>query len=171
MIKKKDLTNEDEYIADLSRRAGEGEISSVLSDSQALSVAELSLGFETWIDIFPQLNLHGVAQKVFSNVEYKGNQEGVEIFNLDRCQGAIYNDDLLVKFKAALRDFFGYEMRVQVLVSDIETETPAGYKKRIADEATALRVASYESDSNVQTLLKKFSGFVVKDSIIKIKDE
>lgn len=143
----------------------------MLSDLQAVGITELFLGVETWIEIFPQLNLHGVAQQVFANVEYRGNQEGVEIFCLDRGQSAIYNEDLLVKFETALRDFFGYEMHVQVLVSDLEYETPAGYKKRITDEANDVFIASYESDSNVQSLLKKFSGFVVKDSIIKIKDK
>jgi hypothetical protein len=129
------------------------------------------LGVETWIDIFPQLNLRGVTQNVFANMEYRGIQDGIEMFCLDQSQSAIYNEDLLSKFAAALTEFFGYEMHVQVLVSDIRSETPAGYKKRIADEANALRIASYESDRNVQSLLKKFSGFVVKDSIIKIKDE
>lgn len=117
------------------------------------------------------MNLRGVTQKVFANMEYRGIQDGIEMFCLDQSQSAIYNEDLLSKFAAALTEFFGYEMHVQVLVSDIRSETPAGYKKRIADEANALRIASYESDRNVQSLLKKFSGFVVKDSIIKIKDE
>tara|TARA_B100001059_G_scaffold172276_1_gene172447 strand:- start:619 stop:1059 length:441 start_codon:yes stop_codon:yes gene_type:complete len=145
-------------------------VSLIPSDSQVPSITELPLGLDTWIDIFHQLNLNGVAQRVFANVEYRRNQDGVEIFCLDRSQSAIYNEDLLVKFEAALREFFGYKMNVQVFVSDIESETPAGYKKRLLDEANALRVTSYESDSNVQSLLKKFSGFVVKDSIIKTKD-
>lgn len=140
------------------------------SDLQVSDITKLSLGPETWIAIFHQLNLNGVAQRVFANVEYRRNQDGVEIFCLDRSQSAIYNEDLLVKFEAALNEFFGYEMNVQIFVSDVESETPAGYKKRLADEANALRVASYESDSNVQSLLEKFSGFVVKDSIIKVKD-
>lgn len=140
------------------------------SDLQVSSITELSLSVDTWIHIFHQLNLNGVAQRVFANVEYRRNQDGIEIFCLDRSQSAIYNEDLLVKFEAALREFFGYKMNVQVFVSDVESETPAGYKRRLADEANALRVASYESDSNVQSLLKKFSGFVVKDSIIKVKD-
>lgn len=145
-------------------------VSLIPSDSQVPSITELPLGLDTWIDIFHQLNLNGVAQRVFANVEYRRNQDGVEIFCLDRSQSAIYNEDLLVKFEAALREFFGYKMNVQVFVSDVESETPAGYKKRLLDEANALRVTSYESDSNVQSLLKKFSGFVVKDSIIKTKD-
>ncbi len=140
------------------------------SDLQVSSITERSLSVDTWIHIFHQLNLNGVAQRVFANVEYRRNQDGIEIFCLDRSQSAIYNEDLFVKFEAALREFFGYKMNVQVFVSDVESETPAGYKRRLADEANALRVASYESDFNVQSLLKKFSGFVVKDSIIKVKD-
>ncbi|MDC3239206.1 hypothetical protein OAT88_00810, partial [Gammaproteobacteria bacterium] len=105
------------------------------SDLQVSSITERSLSVDTWIHIFHQLNLNGVAQRVFANVEYRRNQDGIEIFCLDRSQSAIYNEDLFVKFEAALREFFGYKMNVQVFVSDVESETPAGYKRRLADEA------------------------------------
>jgi hypothetical protein len=59
---------------------------------------------------------------------------------------------------------------LEMLVSEVKNGTPAGLKKRLADEANALRVASYESDHNVQDLVNKFSGVVLKDSIVKIRD-
>ena len=62
------------------------------------------------------------------------------------------------------------EVHLEMLVSEVKNETPAGLKKRLADEAKALRVASYESDHNVQDLVNKFSGVVLKDSIVKIRD-
>jgi DNA polymerase-3 subunit gamma/tau len=167
---KKKITSEAACSPDESEQLVGAEVTSIPLASGQRSADNQSLSVETWNDIFLRLNLSGVAQKVFANVEYRGVEDEKEVFCLDRSQSAIYNDDLLEKFKNALQDFFGYEVYLEMLVSEVKNETPAGLKKRLADEANALRVASYESDHNVQDLVNKFSGVVLKDSIVKIRD-
>ena len=167
---KKKITSEAVCSADESEKFVGTEASPAPLAPRAMSAEKKSLSVETWYDTFLRLKLSGVARQVFANVEYRGVKDGRELFCLDQSQSAIYNDDLLEKFEAALQDFFGYEVGVEMLVSEVKTETPAGIKKRLADEAKVLRIASYESDHNVQDLVNKFSGVVIKDSIVKIRD-
>lgn len=129
-----------------------------------------SLDTQRWMKVYPKLVLNGIAANVLANSEFKRADAENLYFVLSQCQSAVYSEDLLPKLSLAVSDFFGTELTVHIEIGETESETPAMLSLRLKQERHLEMVGEFESDSNVQELLKHFSGTLAKESIAPIKD-
>ena len=129
-----------------------------------------SLSPESWLRLYPQLEITGIAANVLANSDFQRADFNIIHFVLDHAQSAVFSDDLLPKISQALSSYFAVEVLVQIEIADAKNETPAMLIQRVKQEKHIAMVHDFESDENVQELLKHFSGTLAKETIAPNKD-
>ncbi len=136
--------------------------------SATLSLKDLDK--EGWLRLYPLLSISGIAANVLANSDFQRVDGQAIYFVLDHSQSAVFSDELLPKNSQALRDYCSAEVSVHIEIGETENETPALLSQRLKEERHAAMVSDFESDENVQELLKHFSGTLAKESIAPHKD-
>jgi DNA polymerase-3 subunit gamma/tau len=129
-----------------------------------------SLSPESWLRLYPQLEITGIAANVLANSDFQRADSNTMHFVLDHSQSAVFSDELLPKISQALSSYFAIEVSVQIEIADAKNETPAMLSQRVKQEKHVAMVKDFESDENVQELLKHFSGTLAKETIAPNKD-
>ncbi|MDB9968373.1 DNA polymerase III subunit gamma/tau [Gammaproteobacteria bacterium] len=129
-----------------------------------------SLNPESWLRLYPQLEITGIAANVLANSDFQRADSNTINFVLDHSQSAVFSDELLPKISQALSSYFAIEISVQIEIADAKNETPAMLSQRVKQEKHAAMVNDFESDENVQELLKHFSGTLAKETIAPNKE-
>ena len=129
-----------------------------------------SLSQESWLLLYPQLEISGIAANVLANSDFQRADSQSIHFVLDHSQSAVFSEELLPKISQALNDYFSTELSVNIEIGETKSETPALLSQRLKEERHAAMVNNFEKDENVQELLKHFSGTLAKESIAPHKD-
>lgn len=129
-----------------------------------------SLSPEGWLRLYPQLEITGIAANVLANSDFQRADSNSIHFVLDPSQSAVFSEELLPKISQALSNYFDFEVSVQIEIADAKNETPAMLSQRLKQEKHVAMVNEFESDENVQKLLKHFSGTLAKETIAPHKD-
>jgi DNA polymerase-3 subunit gamma/tau len=149
----------------------EGDESDKPDSAAALGEITLdSLSPENWLRLYPQLEITGIAANVLANSDFQRADSNSIHFVLDHSQSAVFSEELLPKISQALSNYFGFEVSVQIKIADAKNETPAMLSQRLKQEKHVAMVNDFESDENVQELLKHFSGTLAKETIAPHKD-
>ncbi len=151
-----------------AQKKSEGLASAEKDDSDVISFSALNK--ESWLRLYPQLSISGIAANVLANSDFQRADENTAYFVLDHSQSAVFSEELLPKISQALSDYFSPEIVVHIEIGETANETPALLSQRLKEEKHAAMVNEFESDENVQELLKHFSGTLAKDSIAPQKD-
>ncbi len=134
------------------------------------SINITSVDRASWLNIFPQLTISGIAANVMANSDFlKADSQNI-YFILDHSQSAVYSAELLPKISQAISDFFGTALTAHIEIGETKNETPALLSQRLKEERHTEMVNEFEQDKNVQELLKHFSGTLAKESIAPTKD-
>ncbi len=134
------------------------------------SISLGSLSKENWLRLYPRLSISGIAANVLANSDFQRVDAHTLHFVLDHSQSAVFSEELLPKISQALSDYFSTEVSVHIEIGETTNETPALMSQRLKEEKHAAMVSDFESDENVQELLKRFSGTLAKESIAPYKD-
>ena len=129
-----------------------------------------SLSPESWLRLYPQLEITGIAANVLANSDFQRADSNSIHFILDHSQSAVFSEELLPKISQALSSYFAVEVAVQIEIGGAKNETPAMLSQRLKQEKHVAMVNDFESDENVQELLKHFSGTLAKETIAPHKD-
>ena len=129
-----------------------------------------SLSPESWLRLYPQLEITGIAANVLANSDFQRADSNNIHFILDHSQSAVFSEELLPKISQALSSYFAVEVAVQIEIGGAKNETPAMLSQRLKQEKHVAMVNDFESDENVQELLKHFSGTLAKETIAPHKD-
>jgi DNA polymerase-3 subunit gamma/tau len=129
-----------------------------------------SLNPESWLRLYPQLEITGIAANVLANSDFQRSDSNSIHFVLDHSQSAVFSEELLPKISQALSSYFAFEVSVQIEIGDAKNETPAMLSQRLKQEQHVAMVSDFESDENVQELLRHFSGTLAKETITPHKD-
>ncbi|MFT7472039.1 MAG: DNA polymerase-3 subunit gamma/tau [Kiritimatiellia bacterium] len=129
-----------------------------------------SLSPESWLRLYPQLEITGIAANVLANSDFQRADSNTIHFILDHSQSAVFSEELLPKISQALSSYFASEVSVQIEIADAKNETPAMLSQRVKQEKHVAMVNDFESDEKVQELLKHFSGTLAKETIAPNKD-
>jgi DNA polymerase-3 subunit gamma/tau len=149
----------------------EGSESDKLANAASTGAITLdSLSPESWLRLYPQLEITGIAANVLANSDFQRADSNTIHFVLDHSQSAVFSDELLPKISQALSSYFAIEVSVQIEIADAKNETPAMLSQRVKQEKHVALVNDFESDENVQELLKHFSGTLAKETIAPNKD-
>jgi DNA polymerase-3 subunit gamma/tau len=129
-----------------------------------------SLNHQTWLEVYSQLNINGIASNIFANTVFeKAEKEHLHLI-LDESQSAVYSEDILPKLSDAISGYFNKSVAVHIKIGNAELETASLMSQRINQEKYSEMIDEFEQDENVQELLKHFSGTLAKDSISPLKD-
>lgn len=137
-------------------------------DQQEVSLATLDQ--QGWLRLYPSLVISGIAANVLANSDFQRVDGQDMYFVLDRSQSAVFTEELLPKISQALSEHFAAAVNVHIEIGETHNETPALLSQRLKEERHAAMVTDFESDENVQELLKRFSGTLAKESIAPHKD-
>jgi len=149
----------------------EGDKSDKPNSAAALGEITLdSLSPESWLRLYPQLEITGIAANILANSDFQRADSNSVHFVLDHSQSAVFSEELLPKISQALSNYFAFEVSVQIEIADAKNETPAMLSQRVKQEKHVAMVNDFESDENVQELLKHFSGTLAKETIAPHKD-
>ena len=129
-----------------------------------------SLSPQSWLRLYPRLEITGIAANVLANSDFQRADSNSIHFILDHSQSAVFSEELLPKISQALSSYFAVEVAVQIEIGDAKNETPAMLSQRLKQEKHVAMVNDFESDENVQGLLKHFSGTLAKETIAPHKD-
>jgi DNA polymerase-3 subunit gamma/tau len=129
-----------------------------------------SLSPQSWLRLYPRLEITGIAANVLANSDFQRADSNSIHFILDHSQSAVFSEELLPKISQALSSYFAVEVAVQIEIGDAKNETPAMLSQRLKQEKYVAMVNDFESDENVQGLLKHFSGTLAKETIAPHKD-
>lgn len=129
-----------------------------------------SLTPRSWLRLYPQLEINGIAANVLANSDFQRADSNSIHFVLDHSQSAVFSEELLPKISLALSGYFSIEIAVHIVIGDSKNETPAMLSQRLKEEKHVAMVNDFESDENVQELLKHFSGTLAKETIAPHKD-
>ena len=134
-----------------------------LVEGEKVSLADLDSA--SWIPVFRSLPLAGVTRTIASHCEYLSHSSGRISLRLDGQRSTLYNDTHRERAEKALSDYFQQPLRLSVEVGVVEGETPAAWRERKIRERLQEARYSIFNDSHVQSLVERFSGVVLEDSI------
>lgn len=138
------------------------------ANSESISLATLNQ--RSWLQLYPQLTISGIAANVLANSDFQ-RVDGQDLyFVLDQSQSAVFTEELLPKVSQALSDYFATTINAHIEIGQTQNETPALLSQRLKAEQHEAMVTDFESDENVQQLLRRFSGTLAKESIAPHKD-
>ena len=85
-------------------------------------------------------------------------------------QSAVFSADLVPKLSHALSQYFDEAVEAVINIGEVSEETPAARAQRLKQEGIQNMINEFETDSNVQQLVDRFSASVEKSSITPVKN-
>lgn len=146
----------------------EGAQASNLASEEKITLESLTPA--SWLRLYPQLEISGIAANVLANSDFQRADASNIHFVLDHSQSAVFSEELLPKISQAFSALFSAEISVHIEIGDARNETPAMLSQRLKEEKYVAMVNDFESDENVQELLRHFSGTLAKETIAPNKD-
>ena len=131
---------------------------------------ELSLlNVDTWIDVYPQLNVIGITSNILANCIFDSFTRGSLKLVLDKGQSALYNNDQRQRIEKLLRAYFQTDLAVEIDIGNLETESPAALSQRLKQQEIEDMQNQFAQDKNVKKLVDTFAGKIVIDTISPIQ--
>jgi DNA polymerase-3 subunit gamma/tau len=122
---------------------------------------------ESWLTLFPALELRGVVQSIAANcvlLECNGRQLS---FVLDQDKASLYDDGHRRRIEEALAGYFGEQLQVSIAVQPLpaDRESPARRQERLRREAREAAIQRLQNDPVVQQLQKEFDASLDLESV------
>jgi DNA polymerase-3 subunit gamma/tau len=130
------------------------------------AVALADLNPENWPQLLESLGLVGIVYNIASHCDLCSNDNGTLKFILDAGNASLFNDSHNDKIRLALENYFGHSLSVCIVPGDVQRETPAMRKARLAQERQREAIASIEGDPQLQKLIARFDGELDRSSIV-----
>ena len=119
----------------------------------------------------PKLPLQGMIANIINHCTLKQVADQTLHLLLDENQSALYRDEMIPSLEQTLSDYFQQPVKVQIEVGEVSAETPAKRLKRRSAERHAKLLDEFSHDENVQRLVERFSGTLVKESVTSIQGQ
>jgi len=131
---------------------------------------ELSLlNVDTWIDVYPQLEVIGITGNILANCIFDSFSHGSLKLVLDKGQSALYNSDQRQRIEELLRAYFQTDLAVAIDIGELKTESPAALSQRLKQQEIEDMQQQFAQDDNVKKLVDTFAGEIVIDTISPIQ--
>ncbi|MEJ2531551.1 MAG: DNA polymerase III subunit gamma/tau [Halioglobus sp.] len=120
---------------------------------------------EGWPALLEQLGLVGIVYNVASHCELREASGHDFRFVLDPDNASLFNDSHADKIRLALENYFDSRVSVAITQGELQGETPAMLRARLARARQQEAVAEIESDQRLQALIARFDGELDHSSI------
>ncbi|MCG6976301.1 MAG: DNA polymerase III subunit gamma/tau [Acidiferrobacterales bacterium] len=118
-----------------------------------------------WSEVVKQLPLSGINQQLANNTVQESFDGAQMVLMLDETFANLHNREREAALKAALNEYYGKTIRLELRVGKPVAETPAAEHRRQLDEKQQAAVAAIENDPNIATIQEQFNARVKPDSI------
>lgn len=150
-------------------------VSGSRSGSPALTLSEF--GPEQWRRVYAEMDLGGLIENTAANLILL-KRDGAKLwFRLDADNDALYDEAHRVRLEQALVSYFGEPIIVEIERAPItqgnaglQTETPRAARQREQEERQQAAVQSLREDPLVNTLIEKFNGELLEDTISPLEE-
>ncbi len=112
----------------------------------------------TWFELVAKLDLGGVARMIAEHSVLVASDGNTFDLMLDRAHDTLLGDNLVEVIRRALSDVTGVNVDLSITVGDVEEETPAQFRERLAAERQRDAEIVIQKDATVQSLLDEFGG-------------
>ena len=112
------------------------------------------------------LGLVGIVYNIASHCDLRSREDGALQFVLDAGNASLFNDSHSDKIRLALENYFGLPLSVSIVPGEVQRETPAMRRARLAQERQQEAIASIEGDTLLQKLIVRFDGELDRSSIV-----
>ena len=113
---------------------------------------------DPWVDLVGRLQLGGVARMLAEHSVLAEQSEGYIRLLLDRAHDTLLNEAQVQSVRRALCEHLGREIQLEIEPADLDIETPARRRERIAAERQHDAEQVLRQDSAVQSLIEVFGG-------------
>jgi DNA polymerase-3 subunit gamma/tau len=127
-----------------------------------------SLSPQSWPSLLEQLGLHGIVYNIASHCELRSCVGSALEFILDENNASLFNDKHRSRISLVLENYFDTKLSVTVECGEPLTETPALQKIRLTTERQGEAVNAIENDPQLQHLIERFDGELLRSSITPI---
>lgn len=124
-----------------------------------------------WTELMPRLDLTAVSRQLASNCAYLRREGDTVYLSLDSRSESYLTREREQKLAAALSNYFGEKLKVDIAVGEVEKETPVQTEKRMEVEEIDAARAGLEADPNVRALKDMFGAELVADSVEPLSDK
>lgn len=124
----------------------------------------------SWAELFPQLNLRGLARTAAENAHLKSHQEQQIVLQIEKPHASLFTKPVIQRLEEALSEYFGSSKKIQLELSEQRIDSPAVQKKAQDDKARQDAVTHLEQDVFFKQLQSEFSAEVVRDSVMPVSD-
>jgi len=122
-------------------------------------------GLQSWETAIERLRLSGAVRQLANHCHLKGVDAGVLTLVLDETAAHLQTEALQEKFRQALCEGLGREVRLRLELGRPEVETPAQRMSRRDEERQQAAEASIDKDPNVLAIQQAFDATVDPTSI------
>ena len=140
--------------------------------------ADIKLNLENvkpnqWVTLFYGLNLSGITRSIASHCLLKNIVDKNIILSLDLSHSKVLNEGHQEQIEQALSDYFKSKIVLDIEQEELgsELETPAAYRLRKQQERQLRAEEVFKNDDNVKTLVERFEGSILPDSIEPLTPE
>ena len=143
------------------------------TSAESAAVSPLSLDASSgasvaWHDIVAGLRIGGVARMIAEHSELLERRDGLYRLRLDQAHDTLLSDAQVAAICRALTAHAGREVKLEVEIGKLSTETPAQRAERRRDELQRAAEETLATDDTVQTLIHEFGGRI--DAVRPIED-
>lgn len=120
---------------------------------------------QDWYSLVSSCGLAGISGNILWNCVVENCDHNSYQLILDEGQSALFNPDHVQAIAAALSDYSGQPVSVQIRVAAVTEETPAARRRREKSEAIAAVHQTFYDDDGVNALLNTFNARIEPDSL------
>ena len=126
---------------------------------------------EHWLKLFDALAIGGVLKTVAAGLELmavdvRDSGVGRLRFRLDERDAGLYDPVHQVRLGAALGDYFGRAIEVEITAGAVDQETPRLRAERLAAERQETALRTLRNDPVVRDLVARFDGQLLEDTVV-----
>jgi len=114
----------------------------------------------TWHDLVSNLQLGGVARMIAEHSVLQTREGNEFSLILDQAHDTLLSDSLVEVIRRSLSEAIGQEAKITITAGDVNEETPAQRRVRLADERQRDAELILRKDATVQSLLDEFGGHI-----------
>ena len=128
---------------------------------------------DQWIDLFYGLELTGITRSIAANCQLASVNQKQLTLRLDQSQSAVFNEGHQEQIEKALSAYFAGKINLKMVQENLDPdmETPAAYRLRKQQERQRLAEDVFRNDANVKTLVERFEGRILPESIVPLTPE
>lgn len=120
---------------------------------------------QTWSRTVSALSVSGLVKELASNTVFGHHRDGVLELVLSSSNAHLSRKTVTDKLEAAIGDYLGAPVRLQVVAGEVTGDTPADENKKANEQRREAAVSAIENDPNVVALREAFDAVIDQDSI------